>query len=101
MAKETKPNAEPAAANAAQPDAAQAASEAKASGKPSAIKRFLPYIIYGASGLVLIGIIAFGTLFFLKGKSPTATIGADSTGTAVAPIDSNQIAADVEDSLWR
>ncbi len=99
MAKETKPNAEPAAANAAQPDAAQAASGAKASGKPSAIKRFLPYIIYGVSGLVLIGIISFGTLFFLKGKSPAATIGTDSTGTALATVDSNQIAADVEDSL--
>ncbi|HVP07596.1 MAG TPA: hypothetical protein VMS71_07120 [Candidatus Acidoferrum sp.] len=99
MAKETKPNADPAAPNAAQPDAAQAASGTKASGKPSAIKRFLPYIIYGASGLVLIGIIAFGTLFFLKGKATPTTATADSTGTSVATVDSNQMAADVEDSL--
>jgi flagellar motility protein MotE (MotC chaperone) len=99
VTKESKPTPSPAPAPAAQAVAAQPADaqKSKAAGK---LKGFLPYILYGVGGLALVSLIAFGTLFFLKGKGTDKS--ADSTGTqaqAQTEPDSAKSSAEAEDSL--
>jgi flagellar motility protein MotE (MotC chaperone) len=99
MAKQSKPTQNPEPTATGQPAAAQAADaqQPKAAGK---IKGILPYIIYSAGGIVIVTLIAFGTLFFLKGKNSSSDAAAANTqGQGSAEADSVALSADIEDSL--